>query len=138
MNGQQYLWRYDYPGGATSYYEMVVPTNTTVVLKITSSDVQHSWWIPKLGGKADAVPGHTNETWFKISKEGIYKGQCAELCGSGHADMRGRGPGRQPPSATRPSSRASRRDLRASRAGPCRNSASGVTPRPTNAEDNVQ
>ena len=89
MNGQQYLWRYDYPGDAISYYKMVVPTNTTVVLKITSSDVQHSWWIPKLGGKADAVPGHTNETWFKISKEGTYKGQCAELCGSNHADMRG-------------------------------------------------
>jgi cytochrome c oxidase subunit 2 len=68
---------------------MVVPTNTTVVLKITSSDVIHSWWIPKLGGKADAVPRHSNETWFKIAKEGTYKGQCAELCGSGHADMRG-------------------------------------------------
>ena len=90
VNGQQYLWRYDYPGGeAHSYYRMIVPTNTTVVLRITSSDVQHSWWIPKLGGKADAVPGHVNSTWFKISKEGTYKGQCAELCGSGHADMRG-------------------------------------------------
>jgi cytochrome c oxidase subunit 2 len=89
VNGQQYLWRFDYPGDATSYYRMVVPTNTTVVLRITSSDVQHSWWIPTLGGKADAVPGHTNETWFKIAKEGTYKGQCAELCGSGHADMRG-------------------------------------------------
>ncbi len=89
VNGQQYLWRFDYPGDAISYYKMVVPTNTTVVLRITSSDVQHSWWIPKLGGKADAVPGHINETWFKISKEGTYKGQCAELCGSGHADMRG-------------------------------------------------
>ena len=89
MNGQQYLWRYDYPGGDVfSYYRMVVPTNTTVVLKITSSDVIHSWWIPKLGGKADATPGHTNETWFKISKAGIYEGQCAELCGSNHADMR--------------------------------------------------
>ena len=49
----------------------------------------HSWWIPKLGGKADATPGHTNETWFKVTKPGVYKGQCAELCGSGHADMRG-------------------------------------------------
>ena len=91
VNGQQYLWRYDYPGGEVfSYHRMVVPTNTTVVLKITSSDVIHSWWIPKLGGKADAVPGpRTNDTWFKISKPGVYKGQCAELCGSNHADMRG-------------------------------------------------
>ncbi len=89
VNGQQYLWRFDYPGREIyNYHRMVVPTNTTVVLRITASDVIHSWWIPKLGGKADAVPGHTNETWFKISKEGIYKGQCAELCGSNHADMR--------------------------------------------------
>ena len=90
VNGQQYVWRYQYPAArdAFSYYRMIVPTNTTVVLKITSSDVAHSWWIPQLGGKADAVPGHVNETWFKISKEGTYKGQCAELCGDNHADMR--------------------------------------------------
>jgi cytochrome c oxidase subunit 2 len=69
---------------------MVVPTDTTVVLHITASDVIHSWWIPKLGGKADGVPGHINDTWFKIprGKEGTYRGQCAELCGEGHADMR--------------------------------------------------
>ncbi|MDQ3728374.1 MAG: cytochrome c oxidase subunit II, partial [Actinomycetota bacterium] len=91
VNGQQYLWRYDYPGedDLFNYYEMVVPTNTTVTLKITSQDVNHSWWIPKLGGKADAVPGFDNETWFKISKPGTYTGACAELCGEGHADMRG-------------------------------------------------
>ncbi len=90
VNGQQYLWRYDYgsKNDLFAYYEMVVPTDTTVLLDITSSDVQHSWWIPKLGGKADAVPGHVNETWFKISKPGLYEGQCAELCGSNHADMR--------------------------------------------------
>jgi cytochrome c oxidase subunit II len=90
VNGQQYVWRYDYPGSEQlfSYYEMVVPTNTTVTLDITASDVIHSWWIPKLGGKADATPGYTNHTWFKISKPGVYKGQCAELCGPGHADMR--------------------------------------------------
>ena len=92
VNGQQYLWRYDYPGKSGelfSYYEMVVPTDTTVTLKITSQDVVHSWWIPQLGGKADAVPGHTNETWFRISRPGRYGGQCAELCGENHADMRG-------------------------------------------------
>jgi cytochrome c oxidase subunit 2 len=89
--GRQYLWRYDYPGKfgeLFSYHEMVVPTDTTVTLKIYSSDVAHSWWIPKLGGKADAVPGHTNETWFKVSEPGVYDGQCAELCGENHADMR--------------------------------------------------
>jgi cytochrome c oxidase subunit 2 len=90
VNGQQYLWRYDYGDGVFSYYDLTVPTDTTVVLKITASDVIHSWWIPKLGGKADAVPGYVNETWFKISEPGTYIGQCAELCGSGHADMRAR------------------------------------------------
>jgi cytochrome c oxidase subunit II len=92
VNGQQYLWRYDYAGGDQlySYHEMVVPTDTTVVLEVTASDVIHSWWIPKLGGKLDAVPGHVNETWFKIpeGKEDVYIGQCAELCGANHADMR--------------------------------------------------
>jgi cytochrome c oxidase subunit 2 len=98
VNGQQYIWRFDYVGEKPltenrpvfAYTDMYVPINTTVVLKIYSSDVDHSWWIPALGGKADAVPGHTNETWFKISKPGIYKGQCAELCGDNHADMRAR------------------------------------------------
>jgi cytochrome c oxidase subunit 2 len=93
VNGQQYVWRYVYPGKKTvfSYHTMVVPVDTTVVLEITASDVIHSWWIPKLGGKADAVPGHTNETWFKIPPDKVgttFKGQCAELCGFNHADMR--------------------------------------------------
>jgi cytochrome c oxidase subunit 2 len=67
-----------------------VPVGTTVTLKITSSDVAHSWWIPQLGGKADAIPGHTNDTWFRIDKPGRFNGQCAELCGENHADMRAR------------------------------------------------
>jgi cytochrome c oxidase subunit II len=92
VNGQQFVWRYDYPGSAQvfTYVDMYVPTNTTVTLDITASDVAHSWWIPKLGGKADAIPGYTNHTWFRISQPGVYQGQCAELCGEGHADMIGR------------------------------------------------
>jgi cytochrome c oxidase subunit II len=95
VNGQQYLWRYDYPGERQvfNYYELVVPVDTTVVLKIEASDVIHSWWVPRLGGKKDGVPGHTNETWFKIpsSEAGeVFQGVCAELCGEGHADMRTR------------------------------------------------
>jgi len=94
--GQQYIWRFDYISAKPrltenrpvyAYESMVVPTNTTVVLQINSADVAHSWWIPKLGGKADAIPGHNNYTWFKISKAGVYRGQCAELCGNNHADM---------------------------------------------------
>jgi cytochrome c oxidase subunit II len=93
--GRQYIWQFVYPGanepdglGAPySYEEMVVPTKTTVTLNIVSSDVVHSWWIPKLGGKFQAVPGYHNYTWFKIEKPGIYTGQCALLCGRGHARM---------------------------------------------------
>jgi cytochrome c oxidase subunit 2 len=93
--GRQYLWQYVYPGASEpdglgapySYEEMVVPTNTTVSLDIVSADVVHAWWIPKLGGKFQAVPGYHNYTWFKISKPGIYRGQCAFLCGREHARM---------------------------------------------------
>ncbi|HWH09551.1 MAG TPA: cytochrome c oxidase subunit II [Solirubrobacteraceae bacterium] len=95
VNGQQYVWRFTYPGGKLadglddvySYEKMVVPINTTVTLDIVSQDVVHSWWIPQLGGKFDAVPGYPNHTWFKISKPGVYKGQCAFLCGRLHARM---------------------------------------------------
>jgi cytochrome c oxidase subunit 2 len=93
--GKQYIWQFVYPGtkepdglGAPySYEEMVVPTDTTVTLNIVSEDVVHSWWIPELGGKFQAVPGYHNYTWFKISKPGVYRGQCAFLCGRGHARM---------------------------------------------------
>ncbi|MDQ4040254.1 MAG: cytochrome c oxidase subunit II [Actinomycetota bacterium] len=87
VNSQQYLWRYSYPNGAYAYTTMIVPTNTTVILNLFSQDVIHSWWIPKLGGKMDATPGYKNKTWFKVTKEGTYRGRCAELCGRGHAEM---------------------------------------------------
>jgi cytochrome c oxidase subunit 2 len=89
VDGQQYLWRYQYPGPKRvyAYVEMVVPVGRTVTLDITADDVAHSWWIPQLGGKADALPGYLNKSWFKATKPGIYKGQCAELCGRNHANM---------------------------------------------------
>jgi cytochrome c oxidase subunit II len=87
VNGQQYVWRYTYPNGAFAYEEMVVPVGTTVLLAIRAQDVIHSWWIPKLGGKFDAVPGYVNRTWFRISRPAVYRGQCAELCGRNHANM---------------------------------------------------
>jgi cytochrome c oxidase subunit II len=102
VNGQQYLWRYTYPDGdrnplnnAFSYEEMVVPLDTTVTLAIRAQDVAHSWWIPRLGGKFDAVPGYTNYTWFKIPSSKwppgtVFRGQCAELCGRNHANMTAR------------------------------------------------
>jgi cytochrome c oxidase subunit II len=64
-----------------------VPANTTVVLAIQSTDVIHSWWVPSLGGKVDAVPGYTTYTWFKARHPGTYHGQCAQLCGRQHAAM---------------------------------------------------
>jgi cytochrome c oxidase subunit 2 len=97
VNGQQYVWRYRYPGKAQllAYTDMVVPVGMTVILDITADDVAHSWWIPKLGGKMDAIPGYTNYTWFRIPPDAIkagqdrviYTGQCAELCGRNHANM---------------------------------------------------
>jgi cytochrome c oxidase subunit 2 len=97
VNGQQYIWRYTYPDGDTndlnnafSYQEMVVPVDTTVTLEIRAQDVAHSWWIPKLGGKFDAVPGYTNYTWFKVPGRlagKVFTGQCAEMCGRNHANM---------------------------------------------------
>lgn len=93
--GRQFIWQYVYPGAANpdglgapySYTEMVVPTKTTVTLNIVSSDVVHSWWVPQLGGKYQAIPGYHNYGWFKIEKPGVYRGQCANLCGRGHARM---------------------------------------------------
>jgi cytochrome c oxidase subunit II len=99
VTGRQYIWRYTYGASCSSnafglpysYQEMYVPADTTVVLDIQATDVIHSWWIPQLGGKKDAVPGYHNYTWFKASKVGaIYRGQCAELCGRNHADMTAR------------------------------------------------
>jgi len=98
--GQQYVWQFAYPGAENvySYVDMVVPVGMTITLDVKSVDVAHSWWIPALGGKADAIPGYTNKTWFQIPLNAIkpgqhrvvFNGQCAELCGRNHANMYGR------------------------------------------------
>ncbi len=67
--------------------EIVVPVDTTVRLLVTAGDVLHSWAMPAFGVKMDAVPGRLNETWFRVEEEGIYYGQCSELCGKDHAFM---------------------------------------------------
>jgi cytochrome c oxidase subunit 2 len=90
VSGQQYFWRYQYPNGAVSFHDLIVPKDITVTLDITSNDVAHSWWIPKLGGKFDAIRGLTNQTWFKATKTGSFTGQCAEFCGANHAFMTAR------------------------------------------------
>src|SRR5690606_24089075 len=67
--------------------EVVVPIDTTVRVLITAADVIHAFAMPAFGIKVDAVPGRINETWFKATKEGLYYGQCSELCGKDHAFM---------------------------------------------------
>ena len=66
---------------------VVVPVNATVVMQVTGADVIHSWTIPSFGVKQDAVPGRLAELWFKAEREGVYFGQCSELCGKDHAYM---------------------------------------------------
>lgn len=86
--GQQWLWRYDYPNEAFSYYELVVPVDTTVILDLVSTDVVHSWYVPELGGKFDAVPGKLNKVFFRADEEGTYSGSSATFSGQGYASMR--------------------------------------------------
>ena len=90
VEAHQYYWQFDYPNGARSINDLTVPYGRVVDLKVVSPDVIHSWWIPELGGKIQAIPGVTNHTWFKADKPGTYTGQCAELCGLYHAAMRAR------------------------------------------------
>jgi cytochrome c oxidase subunit 2 len=66
---------------------LVLPVDTKVRFVITADDVIHSWWVPALGWKQDAIPGIVNEAWADIQKPGIYRGQCAELCGKDHGFM---------------------------------------------------
>jgi cytochrome c oxidase subunit II len=86
--GQQWLWRYDYPNGAFSYYKLVVPVDTAVQLKLVSTDVIHSWDVPELSAKRDAVPGKTGEIDFRADEEGVYKGQSATFSGQAYGAMR--------------------------------------------------
>jgi cytochrome c oxidase subunit 2 len=88
VEAQQFYWQFEYPGGQVSIDRMVVPVGAVVRLRVTTPDVAHSWWIPSLGGKIDAIPGRTNTTWFKATKPGVYSGQCGEFCGIQHAVMR--------------------------------------------------
>jgi cytochrome c oxidase subunit II len=107
--GKQWYWSYNYPDNGQIEFdslmlkegerkegqprllavdnEMVVPVNKTVRVITTGADVIHSFTVPSFGIKIDAVPGRINETWFKATREGIYYGQCSELCGKDHAYM---------------------------------------------------
>jgi cytochrome c oxidase subunit 2 len=86
--GQQWLWRYDYPNEAFSYYKLVVPVDTAVELDLVSTDVVHTWDVPDLAPKRDAVPGKTNHVVFRADEEGTYFGQAATLSGQAYGAMR--------------------------------------------------
>jgi cytochrome c oxidase subunit 2 len=77
--GEHYLLEVDEP--------VVIPVNTKIRFLVTANDVIHSWWVPSLAVKKDAIPGFVNETWTKATKTGVYRGQCAELCGQDHGYM---------------------------------------------------
>lgn len=113
ITGYQWRWKYDYVGEDLSFFSslstpreqiedkapkginyllevdehMVVPINKKIRFLITANDVIHAWWVPALGVKKDAIPGFIKESWATITEPGIYRGQCAELCGRDHGFM---------------------------------------------------
>jgi cytochrome c oxidase subunit 2 len=89
VEGRQFYWQYRYPNGAIAIDRLRAPVGRVVELEITApeGDVAHSFWVPALFGKFDAIPGVTNETSFNASETGVYPGVCAEFCGIQHALM---------------------------------------------------
>ncbi len=87
IEGHQYYWEFTYPNGAVSVDTLRLPYNRAIRLTIRSDDVDHSWWIPALGGKLDAIPGKLNHMTLRATKLGTFPGQCAEFCGLLHAAM---------------------------------------------------
>jgi cytochrome c oxidase subunit 2 len=87
VDAHQFYWQFTYPNGEISIADLHVPANKVVALDLHAPDVIHSFWVPQLGGKMDAVPGRTNRFWFRAEEPGTFRGRCAELCGLFHARM---------------------------------------------------
>jgi cytochrome c oxidase subunit 2 len=87
VDAHQFYWQFTYPNGARSIDTVHLPVGRVVELTIRTQDVNHSWWIPELGGKTDAIAGKINDTWYQPEKTGVFVGQCAELCGTFHERM---------------------------------------------------
>lgn len=86
--GKQFWWEFQYPElGIVTANEMHIPVGAKIHIQLESPDVVHAFWVPKLGGKVDNIPGRTNYMWLQADEPGIYSGQCAEYCGSSHALM---------------------------------------------------
>ena len=86
--GQQWVWRYNYPNGAFSYYKLVIPVHTEIEMRLESTDVIHTWSVPDLAPKVDAVPGKDTPVLFRADAEGEFMGQSATLSGQAYAPMR--------------------------------------------------
>lgn len=88
VRGHQWWWEYDYPEERVkTANELHLPVDRPIFLRLESADVVHSFWIPRLSGKTDVIPGRPNTMWFEARRTGIYKGNCAEFCGTQHANM---------------------------------------------------
>lgn len=88
ITGRQFSYQVAYPAeGPVLRDEVRIPAGQPVLLRLRSEDVIHSFWVPRLGGKMDLVPGQTNEMWLQASEPGTYAGHCAEFCGIGHTEM---------------------------------------------------
>jgi len=87
--GNQWWFEFDYPGlDVVTANELHLPVDVPVNVELRSVDVLHSFWVPQLAGKVDMVPGHDNRLWFTPEQTGTFLGQCAEFCGTSHANMR--------------------------------------------------
>lgn len=87
--GHQWWWEFRYPDlGIVTANEMRIPVGQQIDVRLTSADVVHSFWFPRLGGKRDVIPGHETQIWFTVDSAGLYLGQCAEFCGLSHALMK--------------------------------------------------
>src|SRR5581483_1975716 len=87
--GHQWWWEFQYPTlGVTTANELHLPVGQTAAFSLESADVQHSFWLPRLGGKRDVIPNHVNELWWAARDVGTTPGQCAQYCGTSHANMR--------------------------------------------------
>lgn len=87
VTGIQWAWSFKYPNGKTSFGTLTIPVGQVVRLQVTSKDVLHSFWVPRLGGQIYAKPGYQNNGWIEASQPGSYYGQCNELCGVAHYAM---------------------------------------------------
>jgi cytochrome c oxidase subunit II len=87
VQGHQFYWQYVYPDGQIALDTLVLPVDRPVKLELVSYDVNHSWWVPELTGKRDAIVGRTNVLRFTPEREGVFEGRCAELCGVFHTVM---------------------------------------------------